>query len=252
MEAQHLTFTYPSADRPSLQVVSLSLAPGETVAIVGPNGAGKTTLVKLLTGLYPPQEGSVFLGGLDTCTTAPSSLCSAVSGVVPQSERYKLTRRDNIFLGDIRREGTDEELLETAAQAGVLVDSDAYPEGLDTLLAREFDGVDVSGGQWQRIAIARGLYRTSDFIVLDEPTAAIDPLEESNIYRRFAEISRGKTALIVTHRLGSARIADRIVVMDEGRIVESGTHEELLRKDGKYTQMWQAQAQYYTESEAEA
>ena len=132
------------------------------------------------------------------------------------------------------------------------VDSDAYPEGLDTLLAREFDGVDVSGGQWQRIAIARGLYRTSDFIVLDEPTAAIDPLEESNIYRRFAEISRGKTALIVTHRLGSARIADRIVVMDEGRIVESGTHEELLRKDGKYTQMWQAQAQYYTESEAEA
>lgn len=133
-----------------------------------------------------------------------------------------------------------------------MVDSDAYPEGLDTLLAREFDGVDVSGGQWQRIAIARGLYRTSDFIVLDEPTAAIDPLEESNIYRRFAEISRGKTALIVTHRLGSARIADRIVVMDEGRIVESGTHEELLRKDGKYTQMWQAQAQYYTESEAEA
>ena len=252
VEAQHLTFTYPSADRPSLQDVSLSLAPGETVAIVGPNGAGKTTLVKLLTGLYPPQEGSVFLGGLDTRTTAPSSLCSAVSGVFQQYERYKLTLRDNIFLGDIRREGTDEELLETAAQAGVLVDSDAYPEGLDTLLAREFDGVDVSGGQWQRIAIARGLYRTSDFIVLDEPTAAIDPLEESNIYRRFAEISRGKTALIVTHRLGSARIADRIVVMGEGRIVESGTHEELLRKDGKYTQMWQAQAQYYTESEAEA
>ncbi|MDE6924729.1 MAG: ABC transporter ATP-binding protein/permease [Acetatifactor sp.] len=125
------------------------------------------------------------------------------------------------------------------------VRSEKLTEGLQTMLGKDFGGIDLSGGQWQRLAIARGLYRAHDMIILDEPTAAIDPLEEADIYRKFAEISRDKTAFIVTHRLGSARIADRIIVMDAGHIVDMGTHEELMRREGKYREMYQAQAKWY-------
>ncbi len=120
-----------------------------------------------------------------------------------------------------------------------------FPDGLETMLSREFDGIDLSGGQWQRVAIARGLYRVHNLIVLDEPTAAIDPLEETRVYRQFSEISRGKTAIIVTHRLGSTRIADRIIVMADGRIDDIGTHEQLMQKGGVYAGMYNAQAQWY-------
>jgi ATP-binding cassette subfamily B protein len=131
------------------------------------------------------------------------------------------------------------------AQAGVEQDGEAFPQGYDTMLSREFDGVDLSGGQWQRVAIARGFYRDHRIIVLDEPTAAIDPIEETRIYRRFAEISRGKTAIIVTHRLGSVKLADRIAVMKGGSICETGRHEELLAAGGEYARLYASQEQWY-------
>jgi len=141
--------------------------------------------------------------------------------------------------------GRENAPIEVAARSGVDIHSPAYPNGLETMLSRDFGGVELSGGQWQRVAIARGLYRSHDVIVLDEPTSAIDPIEESAIYRKFMELSDGKTAIIVTHRLGSVKIADRILVMDKGRIVEEGTHDSLMSEGGMYHQMYQAQKQWY-------
>jgi len=213
---------------------------------VGENGAGKTTLVRLMTGLFLPTSGTVRLDGADTRDVSAGSVYRGISGVFQKYQRYKMTLTDNVGISDVGR--TDGPVAMDAALAKAEVDSGdagSFPDGLETMLSREFDGVDLSGGQWQRIAIARGFYRAPDMIVLDEPTAAIDPLEETAVYRKFSELSRDKTAVLVTHRLGAARIADRILVMDGGRLTEQGTHEELLLRDGLYARMYRAQAQWY-------
>ena len=239
---QNVSFIYPNAKHKSVDSVSINIKPGETVAIVGENGAGKTTLVRLIMGLYKPTEGTVMINGLDTSKVSSKSLFKNVSGVFQKYQKYKMTLNDNIRISDL--ENTSE--VETVAvQSGIEVDSGSFPQGYSTMLSREFDGVDLSGGQWQRIAIARGLYRVHDVIILDEPTAAIDPLEESRIYRKFSEISRGKTAIIVTHRLGSAKIADRIIIMDKGKIAGVGTHDELMEKCSLYNKMFSMQAKWY-------
>jgi ATP-binding cassette subfamily B protein len=238
-----VSFRYPGKDRDSIESLSLEVAPGETIAIVGENGAGKTTLVRLLIGLYLPSSGSVSIGGLDTREVSPASIYSGISGVFQRYQKYKMTAAENVGISDVARE-SDRELLAAAVRKASFA-VDALPNGYETMLSREFDGVDLSGGEWQRVAIARGFFRAHDLIVLDEPTAAIDPIEESRIYAQFAEISRGKTAILVTHRLGSTKIADRIVVMDSGTIVELGTHDELMRHGGRYATMFSAQARWY-------
>ena len=156
-----------------------------------------------------------------------------------------MTLKNNICISDAGRDTEDEELDLIVRMAGLDVTERSFDSGYETMLSREFGGVDLSGGQWQRVAIARGFYRIHQIIVLDEPTAAIDPLEETKIYNRFAEISKDKTAIIVTHRLGSVKLADRIVVMDKGKIVGIGTHSDLVLECPKYREMWTAQAQYY-------
>ncbi|GIP39105.1 multidrug ABC transporter permease [Paenibacillus sp. J31TS4] len=249
-------FRYPGAGTDALSGVDLEVEPGETIAIVGENGAGKTTLVKLLTGLYLPTEGSVRIGGVDTRDVSAPALYRGISGVLQKYQRYKLSLRDNVAIsgrtdGD-EPDSRDDDRLELAARKAELdAGSPVFPTGWETMLSREFDGVDLSGGQWQRVAIARGFYRAHELVVLDEPTAAIDPVEETRLYRQFAEIARGKTSIIVTHRLGSARIADRIVVVEEGRLAAIGTHEELLQAGGKYAEMYRAQAQWYGRDEEE-
>jgi ATP-binding cassette subfamily B protein len=248
---QNVSFAYPGADNKALTNVSLEMKEGETIAIVGENGAGKSTLVKLMTGLYLPTEGTVTIGGLDTREVSGASIYRGISAVFQKYQRYKMTLRDNIRISDMPEQTgrgehkADFRLAEAAEKANLSVAADTFPAGYDTMLAREFEGVDLSGGQWQRVAIARGFYRAHGMIVLDEPTAAIDPLEETRIYQQFAELSRNKTSIIVTHRLGSARIADRIVVMDRGQICEIGTHDELMRAGSKYAEMFQAQSQWY-------
>ena len=159
-----------------------------------------------------------------------------------------MTLRENISISDIENRKTNDQIINILKKADVSVDSAVFPQGLDTMLSREFEGVDLSGGQWQRVAIGRGLNRINDFIVLDEPTAAIDPIEESNIYKKFSEVSQGITAILVTHRLGSARIADRIVVMDHGQIAEVGNHETLMAKHSLYYDMFTAQAKWYEQT----
>ena len=238
--AQNISFTYPGRDEPAVRDVSLTIAEGETIAIVGENGAGKSTLVRLLTGIYHPSDGKVTVGGLDTARFAPKSVYKGISGVFQKYQRYKMTLKDNVAISDMESPGT--ERLDTA-----LHDADFNSEsaGPDTMLSPEFDGIDLSGGQWQRLAIARGLYRQNGFIVLDEPTSAIDPIEETKIYTQFQHLASGKCAVVVTHRLGSAKLAHRIVVMDGGRIIDTGTHNELVARPGKYADMWMAQAKWY-------
>lgn len=241
MILNRVSFRYPNAKQDALHDVNLTIHPGETIALVGENGSGKTTLCRLLLGLYPPSEGSVKLNGLPVCELEKDR----VSAVFQNYNKYKMTLQDNIRMSCMEKGTTDHELNTLCRTVGVDLDNPALTDGVQTMLSREFDGAELSGGQWQRIAIARGLYRNADFIVLDEPTSAIDPLEETQLYQGFSELCKEKTAVIVTHRLGSARIADRIVVLKDGQIVEEGTHASLLQKNGEYSRMYAAQSQWY-------
>ena len=236
--ASGISFSYPAAERPAVDNVNLHIAPGETVAIVGANGSGKTTLTKLLCGLYSPSAGTVHFG-------EKSASFACTSAVFQDFARYTpLSLADNVNIA--RWSGPTDGIVPSLEAAEVEYnDKAAFPNGIETILSRNLDGVQLSGGQWQRIAMARGLFRSHEFIILDEPTAAIDPVEESRVYRQFAELAKDKTAILITHRLGSTRIADRIVVMDNARVVETGTHDELLAKNGLYANMWQMQAGGY-------
>lgn len=173
------------------------------------------------------------------------SLFNGVSGVFQRFQRYQMTLRENVRISDVNN---DAEIDTAVEQANVDINGPSFPESDSTMLSREFDGVDLSGGEWQRVAIARGLYRVHNVVVLDEPTAAIDPIEESRIYSKFAEISKDKTSIIVTHRLGSTKIADRVIVMEKGRIVDMGSHNELMRRRGVYAEMFNSQASWYEEA----
>ncbi len=264
MELRGVSFAYPNSSRMALEQIDLTVRKGETIAIVGVNGSGKSTLTRLLTGLYLPTEGEMLIDGRNAGEIAPKSLYRGISAVFQKYQSYKMTVTENVRISDMGKAAAEDEDLtggnsaegsaadrtETAVmdvleKADFPMGSEKLTEGLQTMLGKDFGGIDLSGGQWQRLAIARGLYRAHDMIILDEPTAAIDPLEEADIYRKFAEISADKTAFIVTHRLGSAQIADRIIVMDAGHIVDMGTHEELMQREGKYREMYHAQAKWY-------
>ena len=235
----NISFAYPGGGS-VLTDINLTIKQGETLAIVGENGAGKTTLTKIIIGLYKPTSGATRYGNNDICSFVTKTRFNRVSGVFQNYIRYKLTAKENIKISDVENQSDVEE---AAIKAGAQLSH--LPNGFDTMLSREFDGTELSGGQWQRIAIARGLYRDHDIIVLDEPTAAIDPIEESNIFRLFNESAKDKTAILVTHRLGSTKISDRILLMENGRICELGTHEQLMARDGKYAQMYREQASWY-------
>lgn len=242
--ANNINYKYPAREHNSITDVSLEIKDGETIAIVGENGSGKSTLVRLLTGIYRPIEGNVIVDGLDTKKYNLESIHKDVSGVFQSFQKYKLTLFDNIVISEIRKsDQTNESINYILKQSGVehLLEQINY----DTILSPEFGGVDLSGGQWQRLAIARGIYRTNNFIVLDEPTAAIDPIEEDKVFSQFKSIIKGKNSIVVTHRLGSTRFVNKIVVLDKGKIVDIGTHSELLSRPGKYADLWNAQAKWY-------
>ena len=246
--ARRLSFTYPGTDTAAVDDVSVDLAPGTTVALVGANGAGKTTLAKLLLGLYVPSSGDVMRGAVNTRDATKQDIRERTSAVFQNFQRYQMTLRDNVALADVTRAEDEAAVIRALERGGVPAELWQGEEGLDLMLSREFGTRDLSLGQWQRVAIARGLFREHDLILLDEPTASIDPLEEQAVYERFMEIAAGRTAILVTHRLGSARLADRILVMRDGRIVEDGTHRQLLERRGLYHQMFTAQADWYERS----
>ena len=245
LTAREVTFTYPGSERGAVSGVNLEVDQGTTVALVGANGAGKTTLAKLLLGLYVPTDGQVVRRGVDTRQAAKNEVRAKTSAVFQNFQRYQMSLRENVVLAEVRHADDERRLAEALVQGGVPEELWQGSDGLDVMLSREFGTRDLSLGQWQRVAIARGLFRPHDTILLDEPTASIDPLEEQAVYERFMRVAAGRTAIIVTHRLASARLADRILVLDEGRIVEDGTHEELLRRRGLYHEMFTAQAAWY-------
>lgn len=246
IELNGVSFTYPNSSKPALEDINLTVRKGETIAIVGVNGSGKSTLTRLLSGLYLPDKGRMLVDGRDAGKIAPGRLYRGVSAVFQRYQSYKMSVAENVRISEMGKTAANEAAVrDVLEKADFPLENGKLTEGLNTMLGKDFGGIDLSGGQWQRLAIARGLYRDHELIILDEPTAAIDPLEEADIYRKFAEISRDKTAFIVTHRLGSAQIADRIIVMDSGRIEDMGTHEELMQREGKYREMYHAQAKWY-------
>jgi len=241
VEVFDVSFSYPNRSDLAIKEVSLSIKKGETLAIVGKNGSGKTTLVRLLIGLYSPDKGIVRVAGLDTQKVNSKSIFKGVSAIFQNFQRYKMTLEKNVCISDTKKPVKKEEIIKVLDYTEFNYNN----INLDTMLSPEFDGIDLSGGQWQRLSISRGIYRKSDFMVLDEPTSSIDPLEETKLYNQFRNISKDKTVVIVTHRLGLAKLADRIVVMENGKIDSIGTHTELIEKEGVYAYMYNLQAESF-------
>ena len=243
LQIENISFSYPNAQNPVLTDVNLTLNQGERVAFVGPNGAGKTTLARILLGLYRPQIGTIRIGDIPITEENHREWATYCSAVFQDFMQYHLTARENINFGDLKHP----ERMEVAALAGGAVSVvDGLSEGYETILGPTFGGRDLSGGEWQRLATARSFMRETPWlVVLDEPTAALDPLAEQAVYERFIERSTGRTSVLISHRLSSVRSCDRIVVIDNGKVVEDGNHETLLAKDGLYAQFFKAQAQWY-------
>ncbi|MFC1525704.1 ABC transporter ATP-binding protein [Candidatus Latescibacterota bacterium] len=241
-----VSFTYPGTDKAVLSDIDLEIPAGQTTALVGANGAGKTTLVKLLTRLYDPTAGRILLDGTDLREYDVDDLRQAFGVVLQDFVHYHLTVRENIGFGQVEALADDGRLERAARQGGASEVISHLPEGLDTVLGREFpEGTELSGGEWQKVAISRGFMRDSEILILDEPTAALDARSEEALYERFAELVHGRTALFISHRLATVRMADRIAVLDGARLVELGSHGELMSLGGRYARLFTMQAERY-------
>jgi len=239
-------FQYPDADVWAVRHVSFEVGPGERVALVGENGAGKTTIVKLLTRLYEPTEGRILLDGRDLAQYDLAELRQAVGVIFQDFFRYDLNARENIAVGWIERR-EDTERIVGSAEKSMAADVVAGLEGqYEHMLGRRFEGgANLSGGEWQKVALARAYMRDAQLLVLDEPTAALDARAEHEVFQRFSELTAGKMAVLISHRFSTVRMADRILVLDGGRILEDGSHEELLNSGGRYAELFNLQAQGY-------
>lgn len=240
---ENVCFRYPGSEREILHNLSFRIKAGEKVALVGVNGAGKSTIVKLLCGLYTPDSGRITIGGKDISTLSGEALHKAVFAVFQDFGSYQLTLRENIAFGNLEKLNSDTDLKEALLLAGGESISD---KGLDISLGRlEKDSVDLSGGQWQKIAIARAFLSDADFIILDEPTASLDPIAESKLYDSFSAVLEKQGSILISHRLASARLAQRIIVLDGGEVIETGSHEELMKNSGLYSVMYEEQSEWY-------
>ena len=243
-----LSFRYPQVERPAIDDISFTIQPGERVALVGANGSGKTTLVKVLLGLFHPTEGKVLYGDVDLTQADRNVLWDQSTAVFQDYTHFAFSLGENIGLGRTERMGDQAAVEHAAHQGGAAPIAEHLPERYHTLLTKEFaGGTELSGGEWQRVAISRGFMRNAALIVLDEPTASLDPQAEADVFRRFLAMSGERTTIVVSHRLGSARLCDRILVLKEGRLLENGTHGELLSQGGEYARLWALQAQWYGE-----
>ncbi|MBE6574818.1 MAG: ABC transporter ATP-binding protein [Ruminococcaceae bacterium] len=243
---ENVSFTYPGSDKPVLEHLNLTVRRGEKLMIVGPNGSGKTTLIKLLCRLYRPTAGRITLGGADIWQIPADAYFRVVAAVFQDYQNFAFSLAENISMSE---SGEDNRIQGILGALGLTEFIRNLPRGTDTPLTRQFsaDGVELSGGQDQKIAIARTLYRDTPVMVLDEPTASLDPLAESEIYGDFARMTEGKTAIFISHRLAAATLAQRILVLEGGRVTECGSHGELMRKNGTYAEMYRAQSRAYLE-----
>jgi ATP-binding cassette subfamily B protein len=246
IEFRGVGFRYPENGRWALRDIDLSIRPGEKIALVGPNGAGKTTLIKLLSRLYDTTEGKILIDGVDIRELDPLDLRQRIGVIFQDFVRYHLAAQENIGFGRIEALENLERIVESARRSGANAIIENLPEGYQTMLGRWFHGGhELSLGQWQKIALARAFMRDAEILVLDEPTASLDAETEYEIFRQFKELTVGKVAILISHRFSTVRMADRVVVIEEGRIVEVGNHDQLLREEGIYAHLFGLQAEGY-------
>ena len=254
IEFRNVSFAYPGTNKRVIKNINLTIRPGETAVLVGLNGAGKTTFIKLLTRLYDPTEGQILLDGRDIKEYDTKTLYSIFGIIFQDFGKYAFSVEDNIRFGDIHREEDKEAIRRAAADAGAEDFISRLPREYETPLMRYFepDGLELSIGQWQKLSIARAFYSRSDILILDEPTASLDPLAEQEIFNQFDALRQDKTTIFVSHRLSSATVASKIIVLEYGELVEEGTHKELMAKKGKYYELFSTQASRYIESEKDS
>ena len=233
IQVEHVSFVYPASEEKSLDDISFSIYKGETIAVVGENGSGKSTMAKLLTGLFEPTEGAIYFSDKIGLPTEQGS------ALFQNFARYPLTFMENIQLGDIKKEFEETEYEKVLEESNVREVRDCLEKRSETLLSVEFGGTDLSGGQWQRVALARALYKNSSFFIMDEPTAALDPISEIEFYKQLEKILKDKTVVIITHRLGSIKFADRIMVMKKGKVIGFDKHENLMKTCEYYKRFWE-------------
>lgn len=249
LEVKNLRFRYPEATDDVLQDINFHVRPGEVISIVGVNGAGKSTLIKLLLGLYQPADGTIRYDGMNVKSIEPEQIALNCASVFQDFARFRRPVREELVPGPQNYHIDDETLWHVINAVGLQERFQTLSGGLDTFLdpslGEEGEGAELSGGEWQKVALARALIRNPQVLVLDEPTAALDPQAEVELYRQFVELASGRMTFLISHRIGSARLADRILVLDAGRIVEDGTHDALLANNGRYAQFFRAQARWY-------
>jgi ATP-binding cassette subfamily B protein len=245
-EFRNVSFTYPGTSRVVLDNLNFRLGPGERIALIGENGQGKTTIVKLLTRLYDPTKGHVLLDGVDLRDYNLEDLSGQIAVIFQDFMRYDLTAAENIAVGQIHSQ-SNRSRIEAAARKSLAHGVVArLPRGYEQMLGRRFEGgVDLSGGEWQKMALARAYLRDAQVLVLDEPTASLDARSEHEVFERFAELTEGKIALLISHRFSTVRMADRILVLEDGRIAEEGSHADLMASAGRYSEMFEMQAASY-------
>ncbi len=249
---EHVCFRYEGSEEDTIRDLNLTIRPGERLALVGPNGAGKTTLIKLLCGLYRPTSGTVYLDGRDIQSLDQRAVFREFAVVFQDVFAFSFPLADNVSCVDCGREDS-ERLRESLEKAGLWERVQALPKGAQTFMNKDLDeaGVALSGGEVQKLMLARALYKDAPMVILDEPTAALDPIAESEMYERYNELVQGRTAVFISHRLSSTRFCDRILFLENGRITEEGTHGELMQRGGAYAELFSIQARYYKEQKTE-
>jgi ATP-binding cassette subfamily B protein len=246
IEFRGVGFRYPESDEWVLRGIDLKILPGEKIALVGHNGAGKTTLIKLLSRLYDPTEGTILIDGTDIRELDPLDLRQKIGVIFQDFVRYHLPVSENIGFGQIEAADRMDKIVDSARKSGADAMIENLPQGYQTMLGRWFHGGhELSLGQWQRVALARAFMRDAEILVLDEPTASLDAQTEYEIFQHFKELTDGKMAILISHRFSTVRMADRIVVIEGGRVAENGSHEELLRREGIYARLFSMQAEGY-------
>lgn len=250
LECHGVSFRYPSSPGPVLENIDLEVHPGEMIALVGPNGSGKTTLVKLLCRLYDPDAGRIRLGGIDHTQFDPREYRKAIAVVFQDYARFHLTARDNIWFGDVSHPAADTRVRDAARLSGAAAAIERLPRRYDNILGRLFaDGQELSIGEWQKVALARAFMSDARVLIVDEPTSALDATAEAEVMQVLRQLMRDRAAIVISHRLASVRSADRIYCMERGRVVECGSHDELMQRGGTYARMFSTQAAMYGSSE---
>lgn len=254
IELRDVWYRYEGAEDYTLRGINLTIAGGENLALVGMNGAGKTTLIKLICGMYTPTKGEILVGGRRISEYNIEEYYSLISAVFQEIHAIAFTCFEFVASADLQRPGAREDAIAAMKAAGIYDKIHALPNGIDTHLMKGVyeDGVDLSGGEMQKLVLARAIYKDGAILVLDEPTAALDPIAENNLYQQYKSLTAGKTSIYISHRFASTHFCDRIVLLENGAITESGTHEELMEKDGRYAYMFGVQSQYYKEGKAHA